>query len=245
MKSKLFNKITVTLLIITLGRPLLAQEIKEPHADRPWQKKLAPIEILAGGGLVYLRQGPPDPHRQDVVTLGYTFGIASRLAVSRRFQIEGMILYESKGGKQYDDEQTADTVTHLPVIHNGAITTKHVYHCVTLPIAVGYHFGKNLRFQIKAGAYFSYLLNAEVTDKSSVTAYQSSNDITNLLNNDFGYLIAFGYEVPLSKKNKFSILVTSNTGLINIAKSVNPSYPIEWKTNSVFITIGFPIREFL
>lgn len=231
----------MTLLSTLPCRHLLAQEIGDPLANRSWQKRLAPIEILAGGGLVYLRHGPPDPYRQDVVTWGYTFGIASRLAVSRRFQIEGMILYERKGGKQYDDEQTADTITHLPVIHKGAITTINNYECITLPILVRYDFGRKIKYHVMAGPYFSYLLKATNSWKSSVSQFQYTSDITANMNNDIGYSLVFGVEIPIPSRRHLSIQIVNSNGCVNISKSPNPSYPIEMRTNSLFLVVGTSI----
>lgn len=252
MPNHLKKKFTATLLILILSRFVIAQGGGEYNLTTPKQKRFSPIEILMGAGIVSLRQGPPDPHRQDVVDFGYAFGLARKYALTDYFQLEVKILYERKGGKQYDDEQTMDTVTHTNVIHKGAIITKHIYNSLTVPITACYYFGHKVRFQLKAGPYFSYALKAVTNTKTPFNpvnqpiSFQYTNDITDLLiKYDLGYSLSIGMELPLAKENKISIQLISNKGLVNIAKPVNPAYPLDWKTNSLFIMIGLPLQSIL
>ena len=237
------KRLASSILLCCLGRLGFAQEAAQYGNYPESQKRFSSIEVLIGAGIVKLRQGPPDPHHQDVGYFGYTFGLGKKYALTDRCQIEARILYERKGGKGLDDEQTGDTITHTNIIHKGAIETIDFYNCFTVPINLCYYFGHKVKFQVKAGPYFSYLLKATYVTKSSVSPLlHYSDDVTNQLRNDFGYSLGFGIETPLTKENRLSIQLISNWGLVNIAKPVNPAYPPNWKTNSLFIMIGFPLK---
>lgn len=239
----IIQKFALTFLILGVSRFAMAQEIIENNLIA---KRFSPIEIFVGAGIVSLRQGPADPHHQDVGDFGYMFGLGRRYILNDRFQIEGRIQYDRKGGKGLNDEQTGDTTTHTNVIHKGAIETRDFYNCLSVPIILCYDFGHKAKFQIKVGAYFSYLLKATYITKSSVTPQlHYSDDITNQMYNDFGFSVGFGFETPLPKGNKLSIQIISNWGLLNIAKPVNPLSPPDWKTNSSLIVVGIPLRSIL
>jgi hypothetical protein len=240
--NNFMSKLTTTFWILSLSSLAFGQTGERQSLPSISRSRFSPLEITAGVGIISLLQEPSDPHRQDASDFGYSFGLAKKYTISDHFQLEGRVLYERKGGKQYDDEQTGDTITSTPVIHKGSITTRHIYDCVTIPLTGRYRFGSKVKFQINAGPYYSFLLKSVTNDKSSVTSYQTSSDITQLLRNDFGYCVGVGVEIPHKTGYGLSIQITNSRGLVNIWEQDNPANPRNWKTNSTLIMVGFPLK---
>lgn len=125
-----------------------------------------------------------DYFKNDKIRTGLHAGITGKLAWQNGFELQSELNYEQKGSKSN--------------VH----TAKYDY--LSLPVLAKYSLGKSdrtaLRFNINAGPYVSYLLNAELemnenTGNETIDMKDQSKDF------EFGTILGFGMAYPVNSGN--------------------------------------------
>lgn len=125
-----------------------------------------------------------DYYHNDQIRAGLHAGLTGRLAWENGFELQTELNYEQKGSKSDD------------------YTSKYDY--IKLPVLAKYSLGQSdhtpLRFNINAGPYVSYLVNAELEMNddlggATVDRKDNSNEF------EFGTILGFGLAYPVNSGN--------------------------------------------
>ena len=157
-----------------------------------------------------------DYFNNDNIRTGLNAGLFGNMTFENGFGLQTEINYEQKGGKSDN------------------ITSKYDY--VSVPVLAKYSLGKSdktsLKFNINAGPYASFLVNAE--NEIDADGIKSTIDMKdNTENVEFGIITGFGMEYPVGD-NSLTFDVRLGLGLTAFDK--NDSEP---NNKYVGITLGY------
>lgn len=121
-----------------------------------------------------------DYYNNENIRTGFHVGVFGNMSLSEKFSLQAEVNYDQKGGKSED------------------VISKYDY--INVPVLVKYSLGKSdntkLKFNVNAGPYAGFLVNAE-TELNDVTTDISDNA------EDFevGAILGFGMKYPIANNN--------------------------------------------
>ncbi len=199
----------ITLLSLTL---VLLLTTRTSHAQ---------IRIGVHGGLSIpdLRGG------NNVISEGYTsrlapnFGLSVEFPVGGHFSIEPQVNFDGQGGQRTGMQPITSASTSLPPLASGGyyyanFNNTSILNYLEIPVLAKYTFGLGLiSFNIDAGPYVGFLLNAtQKTSGSSVIYVDSKGDPLVIPNGSGGYIPLPAQSFDASS-NVTSSLHTANFGI--------------------------------
>jgi len=226
------------------------------------------IGILGGRSVPNFSGGSNELSQGYVSRLAPHFGITIEHDLSERFSIQPEIIYDGQGGQRNGLQPI--TSTPLPPLPSGGyyyadFHNTAILNYIEVPVLLRYKFDAFLmRFQINAGPYAGYLLNA--TQKTSGTSliyvdrnrtpltipvppdytqtvpapaqsFNASTDVTDSIHRfNTGIEGGAGIFVPLSESQTLSLEVHGLYGLTNIQK-----YAVDGTnhTGNLLISMGY------
>lgn len=232
------------------------------------QTTQAQIQIGVHGGLSIpdLRGG------NNVVSEGYAsrlapnFGIAANFWISRNFSIQPEINFDGQGGQRKGLQPI--TSTPLPPLASGGyyyanFDNTSILNYLEIPILAKYTFGKRgVRFDVNAGPYLGYLLNAtEKTSGSSsiyvndsgtplempngsggyaplpAESFDATSGVTSSLHRvNLGIVGGVGVIVPIARRENIALDLSGLYGLVDVQK-----YAVDGTshTGNLMLTLGY------
>jgi hypothetical protein len=192
---KLSVLFTVTLLVAAMG--VSAQE-QQTSMDNGLKPKLG---IKGGLNLTTLYSSDVST---DHMKAGFNAGIFAKLPVTRGFSIQPEILYSLKGAKSNYDNFV-----------QGSGEYRFNLGYIEVPVLAVVNLGSN--FNIHAGGYAAYLVNANVKNVSNGQIQGATELNTSDFNRwDFGLAGGVGFDIE-----NFTLGARYNYGLSHIGKSGN------------------------
>jgi hypothetical protein len=173
--------------------------------------------------------------------LSYSFGISFEFMLNEKVSLLSNINYdrkimESESFGIPDDFGNPSEFTAKNEIK---------YSYINIPVFIRYYFGNNNRLNINAGGFYNYVLNVKDETRVNETSETINPlDINNSIqNNDYGVLIALGYQFNLNNNHKLAIDLRNEIGLKNITK--NPTSFLnsftELKTNTIKLMLNWKL----
>lgn len=127
-----------------------------------------------------------DLYNNDDIRTGLHFGAFGNYSLSEKFKLQTEINYDQKGSKY-------DNVTNS-------------YEYISVPVLAKISLGKSLRtplhFNVYAGPYAAFLINAE-TEMSGIENGQSIDKKDNTEDTEFGLVGGFSINYPISNSTIF------------------------------------------
>ena len=156
---------------------------------------------------------PKNPLTEDVFKYVFGYGLGGKVThrLGNQFSISSEINFERKGSG-YDFQFTDENGN--PTNENSDFSIHLDY--ISVPLLVGYEFGKKLKLNLHTGISFHYLANVKSKfeiqiDGNSVAIY---NDIKDYHRFDQSVIGGVGLEYPLNEKLGLFINSRFNYGLI-------------------------------
>lgn len=116
----------------------------------------------------------------ETIRTGLSLGVFANRALNENLDVQAELNYEQKGDKSN--------------------IAKYKYDYVSVPVLFKYSLGKSdntaLRFNINAGPYAAFLINAESTINDIDTDLSDSTE-----DFEFGMIAGFGFKYPVAKNN--------------------------------------------
>ena len=171
---------------------------------------------LKGGVNLAVQSQLADYYDNSDIRAGLSAGVFGNLVFDNGFALQTEVNYEQKGGKKDD------------------VTMKYDY--ISVPVLAKYSLGKSdrtaLKFNINAGPFASFLVNAEnEIDNDGVKSTIDMNDETK--NAELGAILGFGMEYPIGD-NSLTFDIRLNLGLNAFDKDNSDQY-----NKYVGITLGY------
>ena len=145
--------------------------------------------------------------------LGYAGNISLRYNLSDHFSISSGLTFEQRN--------STDEINALDSIGNPAFnfTIKQSFNFVQIPVLFRAEIGKNVKYFLNAGPYFSYLANqtqlALDNNEGTSTVQNYSDHYKRFV---AGLSVGLGVCIPVSDKTNISLELRSNTDLSNMSK---------------------------
>jgi hypothetical protein len=135
--------------------------------------------INAGSNFA-VQSGIAEYYKNENIRTGLHVGVFGNMALKNNFSLQGEINYEQKGEKE-----------------DGNIRK---YDYISVPVLVKYSLGKSdktkLKFNINAGPYAGYLINAETEIEDVTTDIKDNSEDFEL-----GAILGFGMKYPIANNN--------------------------------------------
>lgn len=217
----------------TIGALLIACATLSLSAQAPAERKW---QIGANIGPNYnFFYGSPSLDNGGTPTVYFTGGISAEYGLGKVLSLASG-LYFNKEGKRADQLWDYSNPKAPLVFHY-----KSSYNYLSIPLMLKASFGKNVRFFVNAGGYFSYLTSA------SSKAYFSNNKNTMQKSTftevympfDFGVSSGIGFSAPISSRLSIAVECRNYTGLMDIGDETTIR-PI--KTNSTNVMLGVTFK---
>ena len=171
---------------------------------------------IKGGVNLAVQSQLADYYDNSDIRTGLSAGVYGNLAFENGFALQTEVNYEQKGGK-------TDNINLN-------------YDYISVPVLAKYSLGKSdrtaLKFNINAGPYASFLLNAET--ETDVDGTENTVDMKDETENfEFGVITGFGMEYPIAN-NSLTFDILLGLGLTAFDKSNSDQY-----NKYVGITLGY------
>jgi len=233
----------------------------------------AQIRIGIQGGLSV----PDLSGGNNEISQGYTsrlapnFGITAEFAVTNRFSIEPQINFDGQGGQRIGVQPI--TTVDLPPLPTGgyyyaSFKNMSILNYIEVPVLAKYKFGfGGIAFQINAGPFVGFLLNA--TEKTSGTSFiytdkngtvlvepngnggydpvppqsfDASNNVTSSLHElNFGVAGGVGIILPVGYGESFTVDLRGLYGLTNVQKYTQDGTS---HTGNLIVSVGYSLNLF-
>jgi opacity protein-like surface antigen len=219
------------------------------------QTSHAQVQIGIQGGLSVpnLSGGNNEVSQGYGSRLAPNFGITAEFAVTDNFSIQPEINFDGQGGQR----NGLQPVTSLPTSPLGgyyyaSFKNMSVLNYLEIPVLAKYSFGGfGLRFDVNAGPYIGFLLNA--TQKTSGTSpiyldnngtpsgdsasFDASTGVTSSINKvNYGVAGGVGVILPVSSRADVSLDIRGLYGLTNIQKDPQDGTS---HTGNLIISVGY------
>lgn len=195
-----------------------------------------------------------DNNKSDVFTnrrelnFGYCFGIGLYHPIKSRIgliNVNARLLFEQKGTKAKFTTAPLDTGATNNLVQT--VESKYSYSYLTLSIVPTIYFGKNKKWFVSIGAYYSWLKTVdahvlwisnsnnykEVTDqnfkgrniygidpKGGITSFGQAQGLTSFQENDYGAIVGIGYVIPFNHQHNIAIQISDSIGMQDISKQI-------------------------
>ena len=215
---KLSVLFTATLLVV--GMTASAQE-QQTSVDNGLKAKFG---IKGGLNLTTLYSSDVST---DHMKAGFDAGIFAKLPVTRGFSIQPELLYSQKGAKSTYDN-----------FAQGSGEYRFNLGYVEMPLLAVVNLAPN--FNLQAGGYAAYLVNANVKNVNNNGDIQGATDLNtdNFNRWDFGLVGGLGFDIE-----NFTIGARYNYGLTKIGKSGNLTGDLAGNSKnagfSIYVGFGF------
>lgn len=165
----------------------------ENHQEKEEQKKDTKFGIKGGVNFSNLKDKNADNRMRN----GFNIGLFSKSYMSKGFSIQPEIYYTTKGGEaNYKND----------LVNGGA---KFYFNYLEVPIIFMINLTDN--FNIHFGPYASYLLSAQISNKSSDSGFDFEHNlnISDFNRFDGGLAAGLGFDIgPLSLGARYNIGIT-------------------------------------
>lgn len=194
------------------------------------------IELLAAPAFCVLRGNlGVDNWEQNTrePKIGYSVGIGMTRRLTKKMEVEALVMYERKGGKSSQWALYYDPSTQL--FSNVSVLYDFKYDYFTMPLMINYTH--RAKIFMSAGGFIS-LLNKQ-TLETRIGNSQSVSDETDFNSKtDAGLAIRFGYNFLLAKRS-LRVSVHQNIGLRNVRLIIPDDQTM--KTYNALLTFGFSV----
>jgi len=162
---------------------------------------------------------------------GFTAGAFARHSLNDHTSLSGGLQYE-QNGYILRDLTFADQVGNNP--EKGDIYTKMNY--IVLPLMAEYGFGSTVKFSVKAGPFFGYLLSKNLIIKW--VEDKPDQESKGVIDTRFNFGVGAGAAVafPINKTIDLEINLEDHLGLYDISDGGKQN------TNAINLTVGIVYR---
>lgn len=208
---------------------------KNSNAQQAAFKNVDEFELLTGAGLTSLRASMWEDKSTKI---GYTIGVGAAWSIKEKNSILGRLIVEGKGIRsEYNVTYFDDDLQ--PLIGEAEDILNLTY--ITIPLSYRIRFGKSLKFNVESGLYASYLIKAQLIQKTSWQGKEIYNEKDNLNKFDSGITVRAAYQKSLHKNLALSFWIQGNYGLVEIGKST--AAPGIQKAKNQVLVIGLSILK--
>ena len=184
------------------------------------------VNFLRGSYQLYYTY-KPEP------TIKYFAGLNFEYQFTENFSLKTRLIFENKGGLiSYKSIDGFDS-------SQGNVTRNFTYEYISIPILIKYKLGKQKRFYLTSGFSLGYLLQRRLRI-NYFDQYQSEliYSTSNTQKIDFGILMGFGWDIQISEKINFTMVLNNNLGLIDTS-NLETYGEGDIKSNSSQLLFGF------
>lgn len=193
------------------------------------------IILSVSSGATFSNIRGNDFAEENKYDFNYVGGIGIEKPINNKISILTGLNYDNKSFKNEIDAAFFTNSMDPFVFNEGTLKVKVTLQYISLPVLFRYYFDNESHFYINSGPYIGFFLNA-TTRVDGDKINEDSNDIFKKV--DFGCSLGIGKKFKITDKNKLSIELRDNLGLLNIS-----DVPVQGngtvKTNSFNLILGY------